>query len=447
MRPGGAAAGRWPVWLMYAFAVVATAATMIIRLGLKETFGEHLFLIVFIIPILLSAYAGGLGPGLAATLMSAATTGYFIIPPRYFFYFADRADGVQWLILLVNGIFISALSEALHRSRQRAEKSWLLQAVTLASVGDGVITTDIRGNITFLNPEAERLTGWRQQEATGRPLSAIFSIINAETRQPGTEEVEKVLLSGERAILADDLILLNREGGERAIAASATAIKQADGAREGVVLVFHDNSEKKRTLREIQRLASFPQLNPFPVLEVDAAGAITFYNQGAVEALKKLGPECSLADFLPPDLEEIQAAARQTGEKLFQRQVRIKEAVFSEAIFFAAPFDVLRFYTIDITARHQAEEARLRALMDLQQANESLQTEIWERQAAEETLQVALQFLEIAHRHTEMKPLLEAFVSAVKAFTGCEAVGIRVLHAGGEIPYLAYQGFSQQFYE
>ncbi len=73
--------------------------------------------------------------------------------------------------------------------------------------------------------------------------------------------------------------------------------------------------------------------------------------------------------------------------------------------------------------------------------------DITERQRAEADLQTSLRFLEIVHRHTEIEPLLKAFVSEIKAYTGCEAVGIRMLDAAGGIPYLAYEGFSPRFYE
>ena len=571
IRPGGAAVGLWPAWLIYACAVAVTGATLLLRLGMGVSPGERVLLIIFIIPIILSAYAGGLGPGLLATLVAAISVNYFLIPPTYTLSFTKRADFIQWLMLIVNGVCISGLSEAMHRSRRRAEMSRMLQAVTLASVGDGVITTDIQELITFLNPEAERLTGWSRQEAAGQPLSAVFRVIDAKTRQPYAAQAQELMASGRSAGLGENPVLLARDRQEFDIEANAAPIKHEDGALGGMILVFHDCSEKrkaaaalkeseeryrrlvemspdailvlvqgrllfvnqagagllgaaapgellgrevlelihqdereraasrlesiyqgggtepglltllrldgqpveveirsnrieyqgqpailvkarditerKRAEAEINRMASFPRLNPFPVLEVDASGAITFYNQGTMEALEKLGPEYTPADFLPGDLGEIQAAARESGQDLFWREVRIKDAVFSEAISYVKVFDVLRLYSIDITERQQAEEARSRALADLQQANESLLTEIWERQAAEEALRISLRFLEIAHQHTEIKPLLEAFVAELKAYTGCEAVGIRVLHEAGEIPYLAYQGFSREFYE
>ena len=112
---------------------------------------------------------------------------------------------------------------------------------------------------------------------------------------------------------------------------------------------------RKQAEKEITRLASFPQLSPDPVLEIDASGAIIFYNQATVAALEKLGA-AGPADFLPEDLGEIQAAARETGERVFYREVKIKDAVFGEHIHFAEPFNVFRFYARNITARKQAQQ-------------------------------------------------------------------------------------------
>jgi signal transduction histidine kinase/HAMP domain-containing protein len=131
--------------------------------------------------------------------------------------------------------------------------------------------------------------------------------------------------------------------------------------------------ERRRMEEETKRLASFPQLNPSPILEIDASGAITFYNQAAVEVLEKIGPEARLADLLPADLGEIAAAARQDKEKVFYREVRVKDTVFGQNIYFVAPFDVLRIYSIDITERKQAEEALKERTGQLERSNRDLE--------------------------------------------------------------------------
>ncbi len=100
-----------------------------------------------------------------------------------------------------------------------------------------------------------------------------------------------------------------------------------------------------------------------------------------------------------------------------------------------------------MAGRIQAEGALQQAVADLQTVNQELQSEILERRRTQEKLQIYLRFLEAVHQQTEIKSLLEAFVAEIKKYTNCEAVGIRILQEQGEIPYLAYQGFSQQFYE
>ncbi len=122
-----------------------------------------------------------------------------------------------------------------------------LLAVTLASIGDGVIVTDARGRVTFLNGEAERLTGWTSREAEDHPLPAVFHIINEHTRRPVEDPVEKVLRLGTVVGLANHTVLIAKDGREIPIDDSGAPIRQGDGTVQGVVLVFRDATEQKRT--------------------------------------------------------------------------------------------------------------------------------------------------------------------------------------------------------
>jgi PAS domain S-box-containing protein len=237
---------RWPRWRGYVLGVALAAAAVLIRIGLSETFGDRLSLILFVLPILISAYLGGLGPGLAATLTAAAGVNFFLIPPVCTFTFHKVADFSQWLMLIVTGAAISVVTEALHRSRQHEESSLLLQAVTLASIGDAVITTDPQGRITFLNSEAERLTGWPYEEALGLPLAVVFRIINEQTRETLANPVDAVLASGKTMGLANHTVLLTRDGRECPIADSGAPIRDDRGVVLGAVLVFRDCTEPHR---------------------------------------------------------------------------------------------------------------------------------------------------------------------------------------------------------
>ncbi|MBE0583397.1 MAG: PAS domain S-box protein, partial [Desulfofustis sp.] len=131
------------------------------------------------------------------------------------------------------------LSEAALRAE--AER----HSVTLQSIGDAVIATDAEGFVELLNPVAEELTGWQQDQARGRPLTEIFRIVNEETREPVEDPVTKVLREGMVVGLANHTILIARDGSERPIADSGAPIRGRDGAITGVVLVFRDQSEER----------------------------------------------------------------------------------------------------------------------------------------------------------------------------------------------------------
>jgi PAS domain S-box-containing protein len=132
-----------------------------------------------------------------------------------------------------------------------AEKERL--AVTLRSISDGVITTDTQGNVVIVNNVAEILTGWSQKEAIGKPLAAIFNIVNELTRIPCENPVEMALLSGSTVEPANHTLLIDRNGTERIIADSGAPIKDESGRTIGVVLVFRDMTEKQKLIQASQK--------------------------------------------------------------------------------------------------------------------------------------------------------------------------------------------------
>ncbi|MBW2093675.1 MAG: PAS domain S-box protein [Deltaproteobacteria bacterium] len=122
-------------------------------------------------------------------------------------------------------------------------------AVTLGSIGDGVISTDTGGIITLMNRAAEEVTGWKEQEAIGRPLHEIFHIINEKTRKPCVNPVEQVLETGGIVGLANHTVLISRDGTEKILADSGAPIRDKDGRIIGVVLVFRDVTRQRQTER------------------------------------------------------------------------------------------------------------------------------------------------------------------------------------------------------
>ena len=141
--------------------------------------------------------------------------------------------------------------------------------------------------------------------------------------------------------------------------------------------------------KELQRLASFPQMNPQPILEMDIDGRVTYHNQAALEALGKMGKAADLRNFLPDDLKDILATAKQTGERRFQREVVINGGVFFENIHFAEQFNTLRLYAVDVTERKRQEDEMQKLLAEQQALTEELvaTNEELATQAEELTLQ------------------------------------------------------------
>jgi PAS domain S-box-containing protein len=125
----------------------------------------------------------------------------------------------------------------------RAQREWL--RVALVSIGDAVITADLGGHVTFVNPASEALTGWPQADALGKPLPEVFRIINEQTRRPVQSPVDEVLARGAVVGLANHTVLIARDGTERPIEDSAAPIRDEHGDPLGVILVFHDVTERR----------------------------------------------------------------------------------------------------------------------------------------------------------------------------------------------------------
>lgn len=142
---------------------------------------------------------------------------------------------------------------ALYAEKERA-------LVTLQSIGDAVITTDIEGRVEFLNPVAEELTGWSNEEAIGQPLPQIFNIISEITRLPVENPVEKALRQNGIVGLANHTVLIRRDDHEVHIEDSAAPIRNRNGRILGVVLVFHDVGEKRKLAHQLSYQATHDAL-------------------------------------------------------------------------------------------------------------------------------------------------------------------------------------------
>jgi PAS domain S-box-containing protein len=168
--------------------------------------------------------------------------------------------------------------QALRESEQR----W---ATTLSSIGDAVIATDVEGKITFMNAVSEGLTGWTHQEASMKPVTEVFNIVNEHTRGSVESPVAKVLREGMVVGLANHTILVRKDGTEVPIDDSGAPIRDSDGNSTGVVLVFRDITGRKQAeeaLREREsRYRELVQNANSAILRWRRDGTITFINEYA----------------------------------------------------------------------------------------------------------------------------------------------------------------------
>src|SRR5713101_2446648 len=150
-----------------------------------------------------------------------------------------------------------ALEEALFAEKERAQ-------VTLNSIADGVLSTDLSGNVTYLNLVAERMTGWSCTEAIGRPLADVFQIIDGETRERVQNPIEVAVQLSKTVTLPSNCILVRRDGFESPIADSAAPIHDRGGQITGAVIVFHDVSMERAMSLQLSHLAQYDVLTDLP---------------------------------------------------------------------------------------------------------------------------------------------------------------------------------------
>jgi PAS domain S-box-containing protein len=240
-------------------------------------------------------------------------------------------------------------------ARKQAERSLTEQFRFLQNLIDTIPTPifykDVNGVYLGCNQSMADFLGRPKEEIIGKTVFDIYPLEHAEKyfqmdqelfQHPGTQ-VYEFLMEG-------------ADGTNRNFIFSKATFVDSSGKVAGLIGAMTDITDRKRAEKEIQRLASFPQLNPNPILEVDMEGRITFYNQAALKALGETGTAADLGNFLPGYLQEILSKVKETGELHFQQEVVVNGAVFLLIISSVKQLNVVRLYGIDITERKRAEE-------------------------------------------------------------------------------------------
>jgi PAS domain S-box-containing protein len=358
----------------------ATALTFVLQ-GIHAVEVGRIPFVFYFPAVIIATLYGGRGAGIFSAFLSALVSAYFFVPPSF-----SLAIGFGGLVQLSVFLFVSLLIHTLtERSlnaeeRERESGQWL--ATTLSSIGDAVIATDAAGRVTFMNPVAEKLTGWPEVEARYRPLREVFHIVHEETREEVESPVDKVLREGTVVGLANHTMLLRRDGTEVAIDDSGAPIKDGSGAVAGVVLVFHEITERRRAenaLRESEQrfraMAAIIESSDDAIIGKTLDGIVTSWNAGAERLYGYTSDEIvgrSLSIIFPEErkgeLSEILGRIKR-GEKVDQTEtVRVtKDGRRVEVSISISPIKdaegrVVGASTIarDVGARKRIEEERAR---------------------------------------------------------------------------------------
>jgi PAS domain S-box-containing protein len=250
----------------YGLAIACALVALAVREAAEPILGDSLPFITLFAAVAASVWYGGLGPGLVTTILGYLGANYLFIASEGVMLVGLREVVGLLGYLAASGIIIM-FGEQMRRSRLRAEASaedaaqqreWF--RTTLASIGDAVIATDLRGHIIFMNGVAQGLTGWSDQEAVGKPLGSVFVIRNEVTGLAAENPVHRVLREGMTVGLANHTLLVARDGRTIPIDDSAAPILDREGRLAGVVMVFRDVTEPRRLEAELQaRLAELAE--------------------------------------------------------------------------------------------------------------------------------------------------------------------------------------------
>ena len=264
------------------------------------------------------------------------------------------------------------------------DKSWIL--ATLNSIGDAVITTDKLGKITFMNPVAEKLTGWGRVESIGLPLNKVFHIINEQTRRVVENPVTKLLSKGAIIGLANHTVLISKNKKEIPIDDSGSPIKDENGNITGVVLIFRDVTERRKTDSELQQYKTHleelvesrtEELNNIFNLSLDMiciAGFDSYFKRLNPAFSKTLGYSDEellskpFLEFVHPDdkastLAEVEKIASGVDTLEFTNRYRCKDGSYKWLMWTAKPvieMEIMYAVGHDLTERKKTEEELLK---------------------------------------------------------------------------------------
>jgi len=315
--------------LRYGGAILCVALATLVQWILENALQARSGAAVFFIAIALTAWFGGFGPSMLALGLGGFIAAMYFMPPLGSVALADSGNQIELLTYLLAGICLALVSESLRRARDRAqsfardmEAERERSHVTLASIGDAVIATDREGRITFVNPMAEALSGWKCSEAMGLDLPVVFRLIRETNKTPLGNPVVTVL-EERRTVEITSTVLIARDGVARPIEAIAAPILREDVI--GIVVVFRDVTERRMNEDARNRLVAIVESSEDAIISRNLDDRITSWNSAAERLYGYTADEVTGQRFsilLPPGAQNESARRRKDGRVIYE-SVRI----------------------------------------------------------------------------------------------------------------------------
>lgn len=282
--------GLTPVKIGTEYAIIAIHVLTAARLAVQARRPQP-----FDVGNLLSAAAVLVLSELCFTLYSSVTDAFNLLGHVY---------KVVAYTYIYRAVFVDSVREPFRRLHEAQELIWEEKEraqVTLESIGDAVITTDGEGRVEYLNHVAEVLAGWGRAAAAGKPLGELFHLVNEASGEPAPDPVAECLRTGGAVALANHTVLVRRDGRRFAIEDSAAPIRDRRGRVVGVVMVFHDVTERKRAEETRARLSAILEATSDLIAIGSADGRLLYLNGAARRALG-FEPEAGLGALSCLDL-------------------------------------------------------------------------------------------------------------------------------------------------